>query len=797
MPQAEAQVDSRGQDAQPSLTVTEDPAAPAQDFMYTAPSILGRSTLASTEATKFTPPEDLKEEVDVQSESGTASSFGFSDNEGERLRVPPRPQDDDGEPLEQFLCPLCYHLIEAKTTRAWTKHVFRDLQAYVCTFDDCKETDRLFETRQDWLRHEVENHRREWHCNDSDHPIFRSQDEFIDHMRDSHTLQVSEKQLWSSSSIVRRVDEDVSHEISCHDIPKLPEGRFNEDLEADRLEHLRKWAVSLPEEYESLSMDDMKATTPTQSATQQNSHCIVASTKLKRHLGQHLERLALFAINRSKMMADDQKSVSTDNAIPRSESSLVPSAGLGSYSSDEAREDGEEDEDKDVHGISSSRAKELAVEEAYETAEKEAETATIAAIEAKKIQEGRLDERDTNRLNALVKKRAKAAEHAAARSELGSLSLLWESPQPIDFEDVERMNTLMASLEDARVVATKTGQIRRAVIQSLDSPSQRVLGQHVSRAYGGTFEWIFDSTVTRFHDWLLKGDDSFWITGFPGSGKSTLMKFICSHTKTASCLSLWADSKQLALSSYYFSKLGTHNKQSIEDLLRTILFSILENAPHLLTSVCDAKRFPTESTARENIWTGGELRSAIRTFAEMEQSPVKCCVFIDAIDAYPRNPSEITELICELARSPNFKFCISSRPWNIFAHTFGSFEKIIIQDFTRSDIETFVRGRLQEHPASVRTRVSLPRSAVSSISKIKQALQYAPAARCENETETFEVLECFENSISVMAENGNIAVLDDDGDQAPGEQARRLFRRLLPQEIVDDYVEWVKLNSPA
>jgi hypothetical protein len=92
---------------------------PIERVMEPAPSIFARSAQASTEATKFVPPEETKA-VDEQSESGTASSFAFSEGSGERIRVPPRPHGDDGETLDQFLCPFCYHLVEIKTSKAWT-----------------------------------------------------------------------------------------------------------------------------------------------------------------------------------------------------------------------------------------------------------------------------------------------------------------------------------------------------------------------------------------------------------------------------------------------------------------------------------------------------------------------------------------------------------------------------------------------------------------------------------------------------------------------------------------------------
>lgn len=54
----------------------------------------------------------------------------------------------------------------------------------------------------------------------------------------------------------------------------------------------------------------------------------------------------------------------------------------------------------------------------------------------------------------------------------------------------------------------------------------------VTEAHQETFRWIFlEDAVhalrwTNFGDWLRSPDQLYWITGKPGSGKSTLMKFV-------------------------------------------------------------------------------------------------------------------------------------------------------------------------------------------------------------------------------------------------------------------------------
>lgn len=70
----------------------------------------------------------------------------------------------------------------------------------------------------------------------------------------------------------------------------------------------------------------------------------------------------------------------------------------------------------------------------------------------------------------------------------------------------------------------------------------------VADAHHKTFEWIFEDEITEhqkelrgsFRDWLSSGNGIFHISGKLGSGKSTLMKFLCEQRKTEAELKHWA-----------------------------------------------------------------------------------------------------------------------------------------------------------------------------------------------------------------------------------------------------------------
>jgi hypothetical protein len=69
-------------------------------------------------------------------------------------------------------------------------HVFSDLQAYICTFNDCHERLKTFSTRTLWSRHELEAHfsDKSFRCRDCHESsvTFTDQESFLDHLSRVH-----------------------------------------------------------------------------------------------------------------------------------------------------------------------------------------------------------------------------------------------------------------------------------------------------------------------------------------------------------------------------------------------------------------------------------------------------------------------------------------------------------------------------------------------------------------------------------------------------------------------------------
>ncbi|KAL8702444.1 MAG: hypothetical protein Q9201_004395 [Fulgogasparrea decipioides] len=73
------------------------------------------------------------------------------------IPAPPR-SSHGGAPFE---CPYCYFIITAPSTRSWNRHVFDDLQPYMCLDKACTTPHKLYTTRHEWVHHSNTMHHQE------------------------------------------------------------------------------------------------------------------------------------------------------------------------------------------------------------------------------------------------------------------------------------------------------------------------------------------------------------------------------------------------------------------------------------------------------------------------------------------------------------------------------------------------------------------------------------------------------------------------------------------------------------
>ncbi|KAL2061158.1 hypothetical protein VTL71DRAFT_7431, partial [Oculimacula yallundae] len=234
------------------------------------------STLALTKATTYVEalpaaPKDGSEVGSFETETSYQQTVAGETQE-HLLSVPPPPTEAfEGVPFEfghPFQCPYCWTEQNVKGRNAWKKHVFRDLRPYVCTFKECNL--RMFRSRNEWFAHELQAHRREWTCATCS-KLFSSKSSFKTHVL-SHDPTLAGSEL---DALILQSEE--------------PMDRFP----ASACSFCNEWEEQImdPKQNEKRAfLNEGKDVAPYGTKTQ-----------FRRHLGRHMEQLALFALPRDNL----------------------------------------------------------------------------------------------------------------------------------------------------------------------------------------------------------------------------------------------------------------------------------------------------------------------------------------------------------------------------------------------------------------------------------------------------------------------------------------------------------------
>ncbi|KAH7409117.1 hypothetical protein BKA64DRAFT_387875 [Cadophora sp. MPI-SDFR-AT-0126] len=93
-----------------------------------------------------------------ESVSSFRSSLVTNASKSKQRRTPVLPiAGRDGAKFECFVC--LKTLGDIKTQEQWKKHVFDDLEPYICQFGDCDEAMSTFKSKREWTNHEMTKHR--------------------------------------------------------------------------------------------------------------------------------------------------------------------------------------------------------------------------------------------------------------------------------------------------------------------------------------------------------------------------------------------------------------------------------------------------------------------------------------------------------------------------------------------------------------------------------------------------------------------------------------------------------------
>lgn len=270
----------------------------------------------------------------------------------------------------------------------------------------------------------------------------------------------------------------------------------------------------------------------------------------------------------------------------------------------------------------------------------------------------------------------------------------------------------------------QASQARRdRLLQSLKFPGLNERRNQVGEAYKDTGRWIFagdgdevdgiddpakskEPKETRYtgHDdisrikwdsfsnWLRSTDIFYWISGKPGSGKTTLVKNILTDPNTQFFLNIWHPEPLII--SHFFWRPGTQLQQNIKGLLCSLLHQLLQNSTTALDSVLSSVPHSDTKDA-DTDWSAAELLELCLRVLYTYDCPV--CIFLDGLDEVdPQDGvAQLLNLVDKLAQIQNTKICLSSRPEPLLQKRLSIYPRLRLQDLNMGDLELYARDHVK------------------------------------------------------------------------------------------------------
>jgi hypothetical protein len=233
----------------------------------------------------------------------------------------------------------------------------------------------------------------------------------------------------------------------------------------------------------------------------------------------------------------------------------------------------------------------------------------------------------------------------------------------------------------------------------------------------GSMKWVFGDERLNDEggllDWLgnINGDNLFWITGKPGSGKTTLTKHLFRNPHIFDYLEAWSGASPGITSGFFFWNSGTQLQNCPIGMLRSILYESLQD---MIYGPLEQDQGIVQwlFADRWNQFTsyGGGLRDL--TFAELRKAfelmtsdvSKKFLFMIDGLDEMDELPSELVDMIINVTKKENVKIVVSSRDSPELQTAFGSRPRLVLDEWTKKDSQAYILHAFDEGETLVNLR---------------------------------------------------------------------------------------------
>lgn len=239
-----------------------------------------------------------------------------------------------------------------------------------------------------------------------------------------------------------------------------------------------------------------------------------------------------------------------------------------------------------------------------------------------------------------------------------------------------------------------TGTSRSASEASSSTVSDRGVTDSEEEQENRDHETFWETKWDSFSNWLSSTDAIYWISGKPGSGKTTVVKYILADKRTKKYLDIWCPG--CAIVSHYFWLPGSPMQRNIEGLLCSLLYQLLKTNLNALMEVMSSL---SGSKSSHTDWSHAELQSSVAKALDWYKNGV--CIFLDGIDEIkPEDGTkdgipEFLDWAIELSQRSKIKLVLASRPDpHILETRLSKYPRLRLQDLNYQDLLKYAGGRV-------------------------------------------------------------------------------------------------------
>lgn len=182
----------------------------------------------------------------------------------------------------------------------------------------------------------------------------------------------------------------------------------------------------------------------------------------------------------------------------------------------------------------------------------------------------------------------------------------------------------------------------------------------------------------------------FWVCGKPGSGKSTLMNYIATNSKTNRQLS--ANGKTWTIIQFHFDfRAGTSIANTPEGMLRSLILQLTDRCKEFRQLLTSQNELHIDVSS---VVSMAKLETLMATnLAKMDSS---VCAFIDGLDEYAGSYLQLGRLLLALQRLTGMKICLASRPEAVLSRQLQDLPQIVMQSHNDVAIRAYLESTIHE-----------------------------------------------------------------------------------------------------